>query len=709
MNKKNTIVLCATLAAVVLLILSWFVIGPGGSASRPSLLLITLDTTRADRLGCYGHEAALTPALDRLASEGALFEQAFANVPITLPSHATIMTGLQPPEHGLRVNGTQRLDVASPTLAELLQESGYQTAAFIASATLDSQNGLDRGFDIYQDDMSSAYPHDSGEPLTAYRPGDAVTDLALEWLAERDGGDPFFCWVHLFDPHHPYFAHEALEGTRFEGRKSYDAEVAFMDMQVGRLLDFLEREGLRESVLVVAAGDHGEGLADDREKGHGHMLYDFTLRVPLIFARPGSIPPGIREEAMVSLVDLHGTILDLLGVSDTDARSGRSLAPALAGGRLESLPCYGETDLPYTSFGWSPLRSLTTPEWKYIRSARRHLYDRVNDPMERENRAESLPDRLEEMESALLAVEREMVPHTAAEVDLSPEDIARLASLGYVAGAQGLPDSGGIDYSSLSDVEDMVPVLEMLQQARAAGRENRGDDLIALLRRMLELSPESSAFRERLAMALLKDGRLEEGLAEIKEYLRRVPGDADARYVLGVAHARRNELLPAARAFLEVLRIRPDDDKAHEAMATLLMQHNDPVGASRHRERRSDLPGEAVAHYDLGVLLTGEGRVQEAVAEYEEALLIEPRDLPTRYRLAGLLETMGDTKAATEQYAEALGHEMSGPDTLLKMSEVLVARGNVEAAILYVARALELRPGDEGIRSRLAELRKAAE
>jgi arylsulfatase A-like enzyme/Flp pilus assembly protein TadD len=693
--------------ACLLLLAAWLMFGSGPTTGT-SLLLITLDTTRADRLGCYGYGDGLTPALDRLAAEGVLFEQVFANVPITLPSHATIMTGLYPPEHGLRVNGTRRLDVESSTLAELLRDRGYQTAAFIASATLDSQNGLDRGFELYQDDMATAYPHDGGEPLTAYRPGNEVTDLALDWLAERDTGRPFFCWVHLFDPHYPYFSHQALEGTKYGDRKSYDAEVAFMDMQVGRLLDYLESEGLREEVLVVAAGDHGEGLSGDRENGHGHMLYEYTLRVPLIFSRPGTITPGLREPAMVSLVDLHGTILDLLGFDDADARSGRSLAPALAGRDLESLPSYGETDLPYTSFGWSPLRSLTTPEWKYIRSARSRLYDRVNDPAERNDLADELPEQLAQMESELRLIEQGMTPHIAAEVDLSPEDMARLASLGYVAGAQGLPDSGGMDYSSLRDVEDMVPVLEMLQQARAAGREHREEDLIALLRRMLDLSPESPAFRERLAMALLKSGRLEEGLAEIEEYLRQVPGDADAHYVLGVAHARKNELLPAARSFLEVLRIRPDDEKAHEAMATLLLQHNDPVGASRHRERRSDLPAEAVAHYDLGVLLTGEGKLHEAAVEYEKALLIEPRDLPTRYRLAGLFELMGDAAAANEQYAEALRHEMSGPDTLLKMSEVLAAKGNLEAAVLYVTKALELRPNDAVLRAKLEELRRAA-
>jgi len=705
---KTNRLLYIMLAAVLLLVALWFLVGFSKRPRAQSLLLITLDTTRADRLGCYGHGEALTPALDRLASEGVLFEQVFSSVPITLPSHATIMTGLQPPEHGLRVNGTQRLDIGAETLAEVLRRQGYQAAAFIASATLDAQNGLDRGFDLYQDDMSSAYPHDSTEPLTAYRPGDEVAGLALRWLDERDESRPFFCWVHLFDPHHPYFTHEALAGTRFDGQKSYDAEIAFMDLQVKRLLDYLEHEGLRESVLVVAVGDHGEGLSEDREKGHGHMLYEVTLRVPLIFSQPGTIPGGGRAGAMVSLVDLHGTILNLLGFEGAGARSGRSLAPAVSGGRLQSRPIYSETDLPYTSFGWSPLRSLTSERWKYIRSARIHLYDREADPRERNNLAASRPDIVAALDQDLLAIETAMVPHVAAEVDLSPEDIARLASLGYVAGARGLPDGGAADYSELRDVEEMIPVLELLQKARTAGREARGEELIALLREMLHLSPESVVFRERLAMALLKSGMLEEGLAEIRKYLQQVPADADAHYVLGVAYARQEDLLPAARSFLEVLRIRPDDARAHEAMATLLLQHNDPIGASRHRERSSDIPAEAVAHYDLGLLLTGQGRLAAAAGEYEQALRIAPGDLPTRYRLAGLLELMGDRGAANEQYTEALRYETNNPQGLLRMSEVLAGKGNYEAAMLYISKALEISPNDPALRARLAELREAA-
>jgi arylsulfatase A-like enzyme/tetratricopeptide (TPR) repeat protein len=692
----------AAIAAIAVVICGIWLFYERGR-KQPSLLLITLDTTRADRLGCYGYGDGLTPALDRLASEGVLFEQAFTEVPTTLPSHATIMTGLHPPEHGLRVNGTHTLDIAVPTLAEMLRGQGYRTAAFIASATLDSQNGLDRGFESYQDDMASSYPHDESEPLTAYRPGDAVTDLALEWLANTDDDRPFFCWVHLFDPHNPYFEHEALAGTRFEGEKSYDAEVAFMDMQVARLVDHLESSGMRGSVLVVAAGDHGEGLAGDRERGHGFMLYEPTLRVPLIFSQPGRIPEGRRIEAMVSLVDLHPTILEMLGFDDVEQRSGRSLAQAVQGGDIEPASCYGETELPLTSFGWSPLRSLTTPRWKYIRSPRRHLYDRAADPLESENLFASNPGVAAELERELRTIEEGMTLHAAAEVDLTAEEIQRLASLGYVTGPSGSMDH---DYSSLRDVEDGVGVLQLLQRASELGRERRHEELIDLLREILELSPESVVFRKKLATALLKAGRTAEGTAELREYLEQVPEDPDALFIMGVAHARRNEPLPAARFFLKAIEVRPDHPGAHDAMANLLLAHKDPIGASRHENPEHGLPPDAVAHYDMGVILTGRGMLREAVVEYERALELAPHDLPSRYRLAGVLELAGETGRANEQYAAALKYEGGDPLALARMGRILAEKGNHEGAALFIGRALELDPANDNLRRMMADLQE---
>jgi arylsulfatase A-like enzyme len=238
-----------------------------------NLLLITLDTTRADRLGLYGYELALTPALDGLASRGVVFDQAFTNVPMTLPAHATIMTGLQPPEHGIRINGRERLDLDRPTLAEVLRDRGYQTGAFVASFTLNANNGLNVGFDVYDEDLSVAHEQREENQFYVYRSGKLVVDSALAWLAERDTERYFFAWVPFVDPHLPYVAHPELADTKFDGRVNYDAEIAFMGAQLSRLLSFLEAQNLSARTVVVAVGDHGEGLGQHGEPEHGYMLY----------------------------------------------------------------------------------------------------------------------------------------------------------------------------------------------------------------------------------------------------------------------------------------------------------------------------------------------------------------------------------------------------------------------------------------------------
>ena len=316
-----------------------------GAAVRnhtPNVLLVTLDTTRADHLGCYGREAALTPALDELAARGTLFEQAFPSSPMTLPAHATMFTGLDPPEHGVRVNGKHKLGASLDTLAELLANLGYRTGAFVAAFVLNRKFGLDQGFQTYDDDLTKAHEQEVPEPLSVYRPGDVVVDGALAWLTqvtqERSTADnadrgaqpqPFFAWVHLYDPHYPYHPHAELADTAFADDASYDAEVAFMDRQVARLLDFLEKRRLTEQTMVLAAGDHGEGLEDHGEIEHGYLLNEEVLRVPLIVSLPGTLRAGERIGSMVTLVDLFPTVMDLLGIATPARGRGRSFAPAL--------------------------------------------------------------------------------------------------------------------------------------------------------------------------------------------------------------------------------------------------------------------------------------------------------------------------------------------------------------------------------------------
>jgi len=384
MNRRFLVV-CACVALLAAAGgLAWRRFGP--AAGRLNVLLITLDTTRADRLGCYGYAAGLTPALDRLAAAGAVFDSARCNVPITLPSHATMMTGLLPPEHDLRVNSRKALPDGVTTLAGIMSTRGYRTAAFVASPVLAAKFGLSRGFRTYDDAMPLGEITDA-DPEVKRRRGDNVADAATAWL-RRNGARPFFCWVHFYDPHYPYSPHKDIFGERF-ANTPYDAEVAFMDMQVGRVLGCLSDIGESGRTLVIAVGDHGEslgGLHAEPRPCHGYMLYEQTLRVPMIFSMPGRVPSGLRISDPVSLQDLFSTVLVALGIHDQTQGCGRDLTPLFHGGTIPFSPCYAETEFP-ANLGWSPQQVLVDGRWKYVRTPRTELYDLLADPLELTNRA----------------------------------------------------------------------------------------------------------------------------------------------------------------------------------------------------------------------------------------------------------------------------------------------------------------------------------
>jgi arylsulfatase A-like enzyme len=339
----------ARLAGVALLAV---VLACGRPVER--IVLVSIDTLRADHLGCYGAAFAHTPRLDALAAGGVRFANAISPAPLTLPSHTTLLTGLDPPEHGVRHNGVFRLTDDVPTLAEHLREAGFATAAFVAAYVLDRQFGLDRGFDRY-DDRTSQPRYGRGMLTFPERPANEVVDAALEWLASAPGR--FFLWVHLYDPHAEYRPPAGF-ASAFPARP-YDGEIAFADFQVGRLLAALDQRFPDGRTLVVVTADHGESLGEHGEATHSHLVYDATQHVPLIVQGPG-LPRGGVVEDVVALRDVAPTVLDLLGVPPLPGATGRSLAEAVRGGALEPRAAHVETLAPQLDWGWSPLLGLRT-------------------------------------------------------------------------------------------------------------------------------------------------------------------------------------------------------------------------------------------------------------------------------------------------------------------------------------------------------------
>ncbi len=391
-----------------------------GIAVRPrNLIVLTLDTMRADRLPAYGFQGFSTPALDRIAAEGLVIEEAFASAPLTLPSHASMFTGLQPPRHGVRDNASAPLAPEFTTLAEALRARGLRTAAFVASVVLAPGRGLDQGFDLY----SAGDPSRCAGAPRRRRAGEVV-DEALSWLGIHDA-EPFFAWVHFFDTHRPYDLPNEFKDRHFD---PYLAAIMYEDSQIARLVEYLEARKLLDSTLIVIVGDHGESLGDHGEDSHGIFLYQEALRVPFIVRGPGVAPQ--RVGMVARLIDVMPTVLDLFG-APVSALDGVSLARVNNRGSVPSLEVYSESMYP-SRYGWAPLRALRADRYKLIDAPRAELYDLAADPMEDRNVIAEHPAVAAAMLQRLRSLDRDQKRSTGAEVD---EGLAeRLASLGYVAG-----------------------------------------------------------------------------------------------------------------------------------------------------------------------------------------------------------------------------------------------------------------------------------
>jgi arylsulfatase A-like enzyme/Tfp pilus assembly protein PilF len=665
----------------------------------PNLLLVTLDTTRADRLGAYGYVAAYTPALDGLAARGTTFDAAYTPAPMTLPAHATLFTGLQPPEHGARVNGEHRLAAGIPTLAERLASGGYRTGAFVAAFVLDAKFGLDRGFEHYDDDRTGAYEQDVSEQLSVYRPGNLVVDAALAWLggltqtsdasAEHEM-PPFFAWVHFYDPHYPWHTHEDLMGTPLEDAETYDAEIAFVDQQVARLLMFLETLAIADETIVAIVADHGEGLGDHYETEHGYLLNEEVLRVPWIVAGPG-VGMGQRVGAMVALVDFLPTALDLLGLDALPGLRGRSLAPALRGELIDSRASYAETDLPWTSFRWSPQRSLTTERWKYVRTAQPELYDRDADRVELANLAEVRAEKLAELDAQLAELEAGLAVRESAPAALDADERALLASLGYVTGAgEGAPEG------LLADVKERLVTKDLSAWLRRglAAKSLSPEEALEIAQTLVEQSPETPSFHGHLGAALVNVGEIERGLAELGEAVRLEPTSASAHYDLGDVLEQQGRREEARAHFETALEIDPEFAPAHVGMGNVLLAEGHPdLAAGQYTEAIRLRPGYAEAHYNLAQTFAQRGHIEPAIEQFEEAIRNRSEWALPHYTLANLLREQGQNAPAIAHYKTVLELDPNDVDAHNNLGVTFAAAGQNAEAKDHYKQALRLAPG----------------
>lgn len=648
-----------------------------GKLSGQNLLLITLDTTRADRLGCYGYKPAATPTLDALAARGTLYENAFAQVPLTLPSHCSIMTGRYPREHGVRDNARNALGTGFPTLASMAKEHGYQTAAFVASFVLDSRFGLDRGFDTYNDDMGEV--DFKVQALEWQQPANVVTDRALEWL-ESSKRKPFFCWVHYYDPHQPY---QPPEEFRRNNVLPYDGEIAFVDTQVKRLFDWLTAAGLVDRTLVVVIGDHGEAFGEHVEEGHSNFIYQVNIHVPLLFAHPTVVQRGKRVAAIVESVDVLPTVLDLFGWQGPANFMSRSLAPSLAGRPLESVSAYSESLFLLDALGWAEQRGITTDRWKYVSSVKPELFDHKSDPGETKNLIADEPRTAAKLLKELRDRYDAMTPGQAAVAQLDPAALEAISKLGYVGGSTHTTDEFLTE--GLPDPKDMQDVMLQFKAAKEYFDQHDKPEEIAtiipLMKHVVEQSSNSQTFHSFLGLCYMRAKQPADALEPLQAAIRIDPRQTSAMALLGDALAELKRFDEAVAHYRAALALEKDNTGAIVGLANVLYKAGKIDEAVTHYQMALKLfPDHALAHNQLGIALTAQGKVPEANVHLQEAVRLRPRNPEFHYNLGlGLMNARQFPEAAA-QLQEAVRIKPNYGDALLKLGMALSAQEAFPAA-----------------------------
>ncbi len=656
------------------------------TAPNASVLLISLDTTRADRLGCYGHAAARTPHLDRLAADGALFEQCTTSAPITLTSHASVFTGLQPYAHGVRLNGSYRLGPEHTTLAESLATAGRRTHAQVAAMVLNAGYGLSQGFESYND--LSERPAADGDDAQVELRASAVSDEAVRWLRDV-GGAPFFLFLHYFDPHYPYAAPKEFADAISD---PYDAEIAYADQQVGRVLAALRELGREADTLVIVFADHGEGLGEHSEPTHGSFLYDTTLQVPLLMRLPGVIPPGRRIAAQSRLIDVAPTVLGLLGLPPLPNAHGIDLRPMLVGDTADMrLAAYSENHYPRLWLGFSSLRSWRADGWKYIHAPRSELYNVLADPAEstdlfgREGqRAASMADGLKRA----LADARAPSGSSAGGVDLE-----KLEALGY-AGSTSAGEDADLDAFEPSGESPMDHPEELEVNARAIMALSTGDFAAAepALRDAIARGPRSDTAiawaNSRLGRVLAATGRPEESLPYFRAALAARPEDTSERARLGVALLYASQFAEARDELEKSLTQRPSAAQLYVYAAVA------NAGAGDLTKARQWLDKAAQLMPDLSRLYEAEAATFAPTdAAPTSATSSAPVASPPELQLAALAASLGLHAASIEPLRIWLTENSQDAIPTAMLGEAYASAGRWDDAVQSLSRATELSPG----------------
>jgi len=606
-------------------------------ALRPlNVVLVTIDTLRPDHLHCYGYSKIETPSVDSIAAQGVLFENAVTQTPLTPPSHASIFTGLNPTVHHVRDTGGFVLQPSSTTLATVLQQQGWDTAAFVSSAVLKKLFGFNQGFSVYDDQMPK--PGNTRDFLEdPERPAGDTVDRAVHWL-DGQSGKPYFLWVHLYDPHMPYRPPSPFK-EKYKDHP-YDGEIAYADRELGRLFDAVRKKSPANKTILAVLSDHGESLGEHGEYSHGVFLYDATLRIAFLMSGPG-IPTGMRVQQQARTIDLLPTVLELMGGKAPAAVQGTSLAPSFTGHDVQTAVSYAETLYPKINMGWAELRGIRTNHWKYVRAPKPELYDLTQDPGETSNLLQTHAAEAQRFEAQLKSI---IGGDGIEKVETSVVDartLDQLKSLGYVSGfaahtyelnGQGpdpkdrtgilkllamaedpnahTPDSRRIELLQRAVKEDAGNPDLYYQLGAKYEKAGRYPEAMKLYYGALARGIQNGRLHSRIADLLVRSGKKDEAIPEYEKAAQLNPGDTASQTNLATAYLERARLDDAERVFKWVLTTDPTSAAAYNGMGLIAIQRQDAAQARNHFEKAVELDPDMIeAQLNLGLIyrMAGEG------------------------------------------------------------------------------------------------------
>ena len=651
-----------------------------------NVVLISIDTCRADHLSCYGYGRNTTPNIDRIARESILFTNAYSPVPLTLPAHGSMLTGTIPPYHGVHENQGYKLHESNVTLAEILRQNDYTTGAVISSFVLDSQFGLNQGFEYYNESFVELLK-DTDE---SQRRGGEASRFAMEWLDENRS-ERFFLFLHYYDPHTAYEPPEPF-ASRFSDNL-YAGEIAYTDQCIGQVLGKLKELGLYDSTLIIITGDHGEMLGEHGEETHSYYIYQSALRVPLVFKLPGSTCPGKIDDP-AGIVDIVPTVCGILDIDIPPYVQGKDLSPYFVKKQrpAQDRELYCESLVP-TTYDAGSLLGVINARYKYIQTTRPELYDLVQDPGETKNLLMQEPHRARILQDRLSSILEASVNEksTDSKMELDEEGRKKLESLGYIAGA-GVREDFEFDQSR-EDPKDIIEFHSMNVKAKMLIEQKEYSEAKKICEKMIQERPSFPDPYSYLADIAGRRGDRAGAVAYMTELMRLRPNDAKAHFSLGTALAMQGRSDEAIRHYSEALRINPDYSKAHSSLAySLLLKGKVDEAIKHYKEALRINPRDATSNNGLGSIMFSRGEVNEAIRYYSEALRINPRLKNAHRNLGIVLVSQGRLDEAIHHYNKALRIDPGDEKTHCNMGTALASLGRLEEAIGHYNEALRIKP-----------------